>query len=149
MNLTQQSRHQTQPLIIQITQLMRGFLGARFSYFFTKYSSMNLSIVTIAISIDPKASDPKWYLKAHLTPVLTSTEFLAWAVSDPWPEKYQRQAVHAIVNYWIAMMKAIIQKKPKRNNQKRMFSSLDGSKVANISFFTYLGVPILYKKTMV
>lgn len=58
-------------------------------------------------------------------------------------------AVAAIVNCSIAIIKAIIQKKPNKKSQKSVFSISFGSIFANIAFFSNLGSPIAYKKTLV
>jgi len=51
-------------------------------------------MVTIAMSNDPKAREPKWYLNAQLIPVQTLTD---GGASELLP-KYQRAVVAAIVN---------------------------------------------------
>lgn len=82
-------------------------------------------------------------MNAHPSPVETLAVSVALPVSDPCPEKYQRQAVAATVNYSTAITKAISQKVPNKNIQNTVFYSGVVSIEANIFPATYLGVPKL------
>lgn len=55
----------------------QAFYGIVSSNFLAIYSKRALSIEVMAISIAPKAREPKWNLRAHLKPVLILTAFLA------------------------------------------------------------------------
>lgn len=61
----------------------------------------------MAISSEPKAREPKWYLKAHQMLFITLEDG-----ASEFAVKYHWAVVAAMVNYKMAMMKATIQKKP-------------------------------------
>lgn len=52
---------------------------------------MTLIIVTTAIKNEPHAREPRWNLNAHLAASMTPCGLLPSPVSEPCPEKYQRQ----------------------------------------------------------
>lgn len=115
-NLTQASRHQMQHLMHQMAALATGFDCESFSCCLAKNSKMNFNIVTMAISMAPKASEPECVLRAHFMDLLTAVACAG--ESEPYAcVKYQRAHTEAITNCMTAMKKAMIQKKPKRKTQ--------------------------------
>merc|ERR1712151_44544 len=78
-----------------------------------EYSKRILIIWQMAMMADPKATEPRWNLKAHQSPRRTVP---CPFVSDE-TSKYHMQAEAPMMNWAVPMTNALIQKSPKTSYQ--------------------------------